>query len=563
MAPESDGPLLRVAGLTVGFGEPSAPVVDDLHFDVTTGETVALVGESGSGKTMTAMSVLGLLPPTATVTGSVRLAGKEVIGAPEDQLRAIRGRSAAMIFQEPMTAFNPVYTVGRQIVDALRARERISRAEAMNRAVDLLRRVGIPEPERRAKSYPHELSGGQRQRAMIALAISGNPSLLIADEPTTALDVTVQAEILALMKGLQRDLGMAILLITHDMGVVAEMADRVVVMKDGIGVEQADVFELFEAPRNDYTRALLEAVPRPGVGGRLHRLSVGEPARAEGEDESPALEVSHLSVRYPGKFLSPGFLAVNDVSLTIPRGQVLGLVGESGSGKSTIGKTIAGLLRPESGTVTVAGKDALVSSESRLREIRRNYGMVFQDPASSLNPRNSIGQSIAEPLLVHARSLTASQRQARVNELLEQVELPVAWHVRFPHELSGGQRQRVGIARALAANPHLLIADEPTSALDVSVQAAVLELFQRLQRDLGFSCLFISHDLAVVEILADRVAVLADGALVEEGDAEQVLRSPVTDYTKRLIAAAPVPDPRVQRARAAARIETEAAALTS
>ena len=541
-------PLLVADAVGVSFETPDG-VVDvtrEISFEVAAGETVALVGESGSGKTVTAMSVLDLLPATAKRSGSMRYRGEELFSAQPERIRRLRGGEISMIFQEPMTAFNPVYTVGRQISDAIRAHRQMSRAAALTEATRLLRDVGIPEPERRVRSYPHQLSGGQRQRAMIAMAIANDPDLLIADEPTTALDVTVQAEILALLRKLQQERGMGILLITHDMGVVAEMADRVVVMEKGDVVEQAGVFDLFAAPTQPYTQALLAAVPRPGTADAPERVE-------QAPGSTPALEVEGLSVRYPGSFLKKGFLAVEDVTLAIPQGEVLALVGESGSGKSTIGKAVVGLVPAEAGALRIAGRDICTASPGQRRELRRSFAMVFQDPASSLNPRQSIGESIMEPFIVHRPEMGRAERVRRVGELLERVELPAAWRTRYPHELSGGQRQRIGIARALALEPALLIADEPTSALDVSVQAAVLDLFRGLQRELGFSCLFISHDLAVVELLASEVAVLRSGRLVEQGPTAAVLRDPREEYTRRLVEAAPVPDPVAQRERTARR----------
>ncbi|MBM9462285.1 ABC transporter ATP-binding protein [Aeromicrobium sp. YIM 150415] len=539
--------VLEARSLSIGFAQDddeTAWVTQDVSFSVDAGETLAIVGESGSGKTVTAMAVLDLLPGNAVRSGEILFRGEDLVAASPERLRTMRGQDIAMVFQEPMTAFNPVYTVGRQISDAIRSHESISSKAASERAVDLLRLVGIPEPERRVKSFPHQLSGGQRQRAMIAMAIACRPAVLIADEPTTALDVTVQQEILQLLRRLQRELSMAIILITHDMGVVAEMADRVIVMRSGEVVERADVHALFEKPSHPYTRALLEAVPRIDT-------AAAESAPPE-EASSLALEVSDLHVRYRGPWGRPGFLAVQDVSLTIGHGRMLGLVGESGSGKSTIGRAIVGLAPIEAGTVRINGRELDTSRSRQPAEVRRQYAMVFQDPASSLNPRVSIGESIAEPFVVHRRELSGRERRARVAELLEMVELPAEWESRFPHELSGGQRQRIGIARALALEPSLLIADEPTSALDVSVQAAVLRILQELQERLGFSCLFISHDLAVVELLADQVAVLQHGRLVESGATAQVLRHPREDYTRRLVEAAPVPDPVVQRQRASA-----------
>ncbi|WP_309505449.1 ABC transporter ATP-binding protein [Streptomyces phytophilus] len=566
-APEA---VLCVERLSVDFrvaGEWT-PAVRDVSFTVGRGEVVALVGESGSGKSVSSMSVLGLVAGSARHRGSIRFHDTELLGLGHEALREVRGKRIAMIFQEPMTALNPVYTIGRQIAEAIRCHEKISAAGARARAIELLTKVGIPEPERRVDSYPHQLSGGQRQRAMIAMAISGNPEVIIADEPTTALDVTVQAEILELLRGLRRDLGSAVLIITHDMGVVADVADRVVVMKEGEVVEEAPVGRLFAAPEHEYTRRLLAAVPKPppppampslaGVPplpGEAEPVAVTRPETAVGvppptgawpAGEDTTLRVRDLEVEYPGRLGRKGFKAVHGVDLTIGKGEVLGLVGESGSGKSTIGRAVVGLARATAGSVEVCGTDVTGLSGRRLRAFRPTYSMVFQDPGASLNPRLSIGDSIAAPLLVNRRADRAAAH-ARVAELLEQVELPAHWAGRFPHELSGGQRQRVGIARALALEPELLIADEPTSALDVSVQATVLRLFRELQDRLGFACLFISHDLGVVELLAHEVAVLQNGRLVEHGPAREVLTNPRTEYTKRLVAAAPVPDP-VQQA---------------
>lgn len=552
--------LLEADGVSVAFETDAGPteVTRNVSFSVARGQTVAIVGESGSGKTATAMTILDLLPETGSRRGTMRYRGEDLFAASPERIRQLRGGEISMIFQEPMTAFNPVYTVGRQISDAIRSHRPMSRSAAFTEAIRLLEDVGIPEPRRRVRSYPHELSGGQRQRAMIAMAIANDPVLLIADEPTTALDVTVQADILALLRRLQRDRGMGIVLITHDMGVVAEMADRVVVMRKGDVVEEAEVHALFASPSHEYTRALLAAVPRASDGAQPQLdTRPGEPPKVgRAVAATAALEVDGLSVRYPGSTFRKGFLAVDDVSFSIPSGSVLALVGESGSGKSTIGKAIVGLAESTAGSIRIAGKDA--ARRSQRREMRRSYAMVFQDPASSLNPRQTLGESIAEPFIVHRPEMRRAERERRVGDLLDKVELPAAWHTRYPHELSGGQRQRIGIARALALEPTLLIADEPTSALDVSVQAAVLELFRNLQRELGFSCLFISHDLAVVELLAADVAVLQGGKLVELGATRQVLRSPRQDYTRRLVDAAPLPDPVAQRARAAKRDASEA-----
>ncbi|BAP95198.1 hypothetical protein E3G62_001774 [Mycobacteroides abscessus] len=538
--PTSDS-VVDITGLTVDFevDKQWVPAVKGVSLSVAKGEVLAIVGESGSGKSTTAMAIPALLPPSARVRGSVKLNGAELLGATNDELRAVRGKDVAVIFQEPMTALNPVYTIGWQIAEAVCAHKKMSRRQARDRAVELLDLVDMPEPAKRVKHYPHQLSGGQRQRAMIAQALALDPGLLIADEPTTALDVTVQAEILDLMRDLRHRIDAGIILITHDMGVVADMADRIMVMKDGEVVEQGDAEGIFHRAQQPYTRQLLASVPH--LGATLHGRDESNPPPTD-----LALSVEHAVIEYPGK--SGSFRAVDDVSFTIGRGEVVGLVGESGSGKSTIGRAAVGLLRVTSGTICVAGQDISTANRKQLRDIRSKVGVVFQDPGSSLNPRWPIGQSIAEPLTLHT-DMDRTQRESRVKTLLEQVQLPAAMRNRFPHQLSGGQRQRVGIARALALEPTLLIADEPTSALDVSVQATVLDLFAELQREHGFACLFISHDLAVVELVASRIAVLNRGRLAEFGSDAQVLTAPKDDYTKRLLAAVPVPDPEQQRIR--------------
>ena len=502
--------LLSVENVSVDFGSGS-PAVSEVSLSLTAGEVLAVVGESGSGKTVTAMSLLGLLPPTATVSGHAVLNGRDLYSLNATELREVRGNAVGMVFQEPMSALNPVFTIGNQIVEAVRVHRAVSRAEARARAVELLRLVGLPEE--RFKAYPHEMSGGQLQRVVIAMAVANEPSLLIADEPTTALDVTVQAEILGLLRDLRDRLGVAILLITHDMGVVADLADRVVVMNAGRVVETGPVRQVFEAPAEEYTRTLLDSVLR------LDSRELG--AR---EPEEPVLQLSDVTVTY-GKFR-----AVSDVSLTIGQGETLGLVGESGSGKSSLAGAITGLTR-YTGHITVAGQEA-----ATLRKAGRGrIGLVFQDPLSSLNPRATIAKSIAQPLLLHT-SVRGKELAAKVDSLLDAVQLSPTLRDRYPHELSGGQRQRVGIARAIALDPDLLIADEPTSALDVTVQARVLDLVRSLQRDLRFACLFISHDLAVVQHLADRVAVLHQGRVVEEGTS--VFAAPQDPYTRRLLASA-------------------------
>ncbi|MDP9795067.1 peptide/nickel transport system ATP-binding protein [Catenuloplanes nepalensis] len=517
--------VLEFDGVSVAFGRVRA--ARGVTFTLHRGRTLALVGESGSGKSVTAMAALGLLPPSATVTGSIRLSGAELLGAPPAVLRSVRGARIGTIFQEPMGAWNPVHTIGAQIAEAVTVHRRLARGPLRDRVRSLLADAGLDEPDRVAASYPHQLSGGQLQRAMIAMALSGDPEVLIADEPTTALDVTVQAGILALLRGL-RDT--AILLITHDMGVVADLADDVVVLRSGAVVESAPVERLFDAPSHDYTRALLAAVP-----------SVTGPFLPSPVDSGSAAAVSDLSVHY-GRSVR----AVDGVSLDIPAGTVVGLVGESGSGKSTIGRALAGLAPITSGTVTVGGVDVGRARGRALRAVRSRIGVVFQDPAAALDPRRTVRDSIAEPLALHSPGTDA---RARVDELLTSVRLDVSYAGRYPHELSGGQRQRVVIARALALRPALLIADEPTSALDVSIQADVLALLAGLQREYGFACLFVSHDLAVVRAIAHRVAVLHRGTIVEQGSTADVLSAPSHPYTRRLLDAAPIADPRRQRAR--------------
>ncbi|MGI9084857.1 MAG: dipeptide ABC transporter ATP-binding protein [Aeromicrobium sp.] len=535
---------LSLRDLTVDFSTDTGTVhaVRGISFDVAPGEVVAVVGESGSGKSVSSRAMLGLLPPTASITGSATLRDQELIGRPIKELRPIRGDQVSMVFQEPSTALNPVYTVGWQIIEGLRAHSGISKKDARKRAIELLDLVGLPDPEHRVDYYPHQLSGGQKQRVVIAMAISCDPDVIIADEPTTALDVTVQAAILELLLELRERLGTAIILITHNMGVVADMADRVVVMYRGTIVEEAPAGRLFAEPRHPYTRLLLDAVPHLG------RENGPQPVG----DTDVVLSVDDLVVDFAGRLGQPPFRAVDHVSLEVRRGEVLGLVGESGSGKTTVGRATVGLQQPTSGTVTVSGTTISGLNDAQLRPHRSRFGFVFQDPASSLNPRMSIGDCIGEPLHVQTK-MKDREIDAKVRDLLESVELPADYATRYPHELSGGQRQRVSLARALSLDPDLLIADEPTSALDVSVQARVLELFTDLQHRLSFACLFISHDLAVVDSLANRVAVMQNGSLVEIGPREQVLGSPREEYTQRLIAAVPVPDPEEQRRRREAR----------
>ncbi|MEJ1155850.1 ABC transporter ATP-binding protein [Microbacterium marmarense] len=547
-APKPGEPVLSVSNLGVEFwvGDRWAAAAKHVTYDLMPGKVLAIVGESGSGKSTSSMAIMGLLPKNARVTGSAKLSGRELINAPIESLRKVRGEGISAIFQEPMTALNPVYTIGFQIAETvLTHRSNMTRKLAKARAIELLGLVEMPDPEKAYNSYPHQLSGGQRQRAMIAQSIALDPRVLVADEPTTALDVTVQAEILDLLRNLHQKLDSAIILITHDMGVVADMADDVMVMKDGAVVEHATATDLFAAPSHPYTQALMASVPHLGLGeatSDVHGIR---------EDSTAALHLENVSIEYPKRGRVPAFLAVSEASLSIQPGEVMGLVGESGSGKTTIARAVVGLVAPKEGTLRVAGQDMIGVDAKQLRAVRRKIGIVFQDPGSSLNPRWPVGESIGEPLELAGRD--RKEISKRVEDLLDLVELPRDFRNRYPHELSGGQRQRIGIARALALDPVVLVADEPTSALDVSVQARVLELLQNIQKEKQFATLFVTHDLAVVDLLADRIAVMQHGKIVEQGSKEQILRNPQNDYTKRLIAAVPVPDPAEQRERRLAR----------
>ena len=540
-------PILKVEHFNVDFWVDGVwyPAAIDMNFNLEPGRVLAIVGESGSGKSTTALGLMDLLASNARMSGSVKVKDIEMLGAAKTTLRRNRGKEVAYIFQEPMTALNPVYTIGFQIVETLRTHFDMGPAEAEARAIELIKLVDIPDPEKSIKKYPHQLSGGQRQRAMIAQALACDPGLLVADEPTTALDVTVQAEILDLMRDLKDKLQSAILLITHDMGVVADMADEILVMKDGNTVEHGDADQIFNKPQHPYTKSLLAAVPKLGS---CPKRSLKNPA-----DVKPVIKLENVTIEYPKRGRIPAFTAVKDFNLEIFPGEIVGLVGESGSGKTTVGRAAIGLLPIKAGKIEIVGKDISHANQKDLFAIRKHTGIVFQDPASSLNPRLPIGESIGEPIFL-AKLASGAELNKRVEDLLEQVELPRSYRNRFPHELSGGQRQRVGIARALALTPDLLIADEPTSALDVSVQARFLELLQELQEKLNFACLFISHDLAVVDILSHRIAVMQEGRLVEVGERDQILKKPKDDYTRKLIAAVPVPDPKEQRERREARL---------
>ncbi len=542
--------------------------VNDVSFAIRPGETVCVVGESGSGKSVTSLSLMRLVEfGGGRITGGALKFARgdgsvlDVADADAATMQSIRGNEIGMIFQEPMTSLNPVFTIERQLVDGLMTHRKLSQDAATARALDLLRQVRIPEPERRLKQYPHELSGGMRQRVVIAIAMACEPRLLIADEPTTALDVTIQAEILALVDRLKRENGMSVLFITHDMAVVAQMADRVVVMYRGNIVEQGTVEEIFENPQQDYTKALLAAVPRLGAmrgTSAPEKMPVlnaasAQPAARVATDAPPKvlLDVRGLTTRFPVKrgplrLTVANVHAVEDVSLQLNVGETLALVGESGCGKSTTGRSILRLAEPQSGAVTLDGWDVRALGAADLRRARQDMQMIFQDPFASLNPYRRLRDQVAEPLLnfdvAHGKTL-----DERVATLFDRVELPRNFMTRFPHELSGGQRQRVAIARALATNPKLIVADEAVSALDVSVRAQILNLMMDLQADLGVSFLFISHDMAVVERVSHRVGVMYLGRIVEIGTRRQIFESPQHDYTKTLLAAVPIADPRQRR----------------
>lgn len=550
-------PVLSVSGLSVAVRgeEGERDVVSDLTFGLMRGETLCIAGESGSGKSMTALAIMGLLPqPAARIgSGSIRLGDQDLAALSESGMRRIRGNRIAMIFQEPMTSLNPVLSIGRQLTEAIEAHTSMSRSNSRLRALEALKAVRIPDAERRLEHYPHELSGGMRQRVMIAMALALNPDVLIADEPTTALDVTVQGEVLELLRDLQREHGTSVILITHDMGVVAEMADRVIIMRDGRMVEQGSAADIFNRPQADYTRELLAAVPRIGGGRTVEERQDAANMPAE------LVSVSDLHVRFD---LHGGFFgrvdrrvhAVEGVSFSIAPHETLSLVGESGCGKSTTAKAIAGLV-PYTGSILIGGQDLSALSRKERKAVRRNVQMIFQDPFASLDPRMRVGDLVAEPLLIHGLG-DREQRHAQIAALFERVGLSADQMERYPHEFSGGQRQRICIARALALRPKLIIADESVSALDVSVQARVLRLLKELQREFGVAYLFISHDMAVVENISDRVAVMYLGQIVEMGTRDQIFSNPRHPYTKRLIEAVPVPDPGRRRARFA-RLDSE------
>ncbi|MER9729531.1 ABC transporter ATP-binding protein [Mesorhizobium sp. M0217] len=565
----ADNPILSIANLSVSVrGEDGErDVVSNLSLTLARGETLCIAGESGSGKSMTALAIMQLLPqPAARISsGMIRLrdgnrGDTDLATLDERQMRRIRGDRIAMIFQEPMTSLNPVLSIGRQLTESIEAHTSLSSAQARRRAIEALKAVRISEAESRLKQFPHELSGGMRQRVMIAMALALEPDVLIADEPTTALDVTVQGEVLELLRDLQRQHGTSVILITHDMGVVAEMADRVIVMRDGRMVEEGTTSDIFARPQADYTRELLAAVPRigSGVGRQKSRdaIDVLKPAKVA--------EVNDLHVRFDlrgGIFgqVTRRVHAVEGVSFSIAPNETLALVGESGCGKSTTAKALAGLA-PYSGDIVIGGRNLSGLGRDERKAVRRDVQMIFQDPFASLDPRMRVGELVAEPLVIHGIA-SKDERRERVAALFERVGLSADQMELYPHEFSGGQRQRVCIARALALRPKLIIADESVSALDVSVQARVLDLLKELQREFGVAYLFISHDMAVVENISDRVAVMYLGQIVEMGTRDQVFSNPLHPYTRRLIEAVPVPDPAQRRTRFA-RLDQEIPSAT-
>lgn len=562
-----DQPIAQIENLRVEFQTKDGPVVgvEDVSFLINPGETVCVVGESGSGKSVSSLSLMRLVEyGGGEISGGRMIFNRKDDGpmdlrdADPDLMRTIRGNEIGMIFQEPMTALNPVFTVGRQLTEGLRVHKGMSKKQAEERALELMRQVRIPEPEKRLDQYPHELSGGMRQRVVIAIALACEPRLLIADEPTTALDVTIQAEILALMDRLKRETGTAVMFITHDMAVVAQMADRVVVMFRGNKVEEGTVEEIFENPQHPYTKALLAAVPKLG---EMRGKAAPEPMKLLGSDQGeikpilgtnePLLVVKGLTTRFP---VTGGLLrrvvanvhASEDISFTINKGQTLSLVGESGCGKSTVGRSLLRLVEPMSGEISLDGQNIMQMSQPELREARRDMQMIFQDPFASLNPQMQLIDQVAEPMRNYGTE-TGKALTDRVEMLFDRVELPRSFLRRFPHELSGGQRQRVAIARALALNPKLIVADEAVSALDVSVQAQVVNLMMELQAELGLSYLFISHDMAVVERVSHYVGVMYLGRIVEMGPRAAVFENPQHAYTQALMKAVPIADPRKRK----------------